>query len=84
MVTGGGETRTGGAGAGLVLDETTGAGGLTRLSSPELQLEIPNAANSDRTRTVKATRAGVHRDFAGLVLFIAITLTRYHLFPGEA
>lgn len=50
---------------------TPGAGGLERVSSLELQLDIPNAAKNDSTRTVKAMRIGVHNDFPLLVLFIA-------------
>ncbi len=48
-----------------------GAGGAEGFSSLELQLEIPKAANSESTRTVKATRAGVHKGFPVLVLFFA-------------
>ena len=56
---------------GLLVVATPGAGGFARLSSLELQLEIPNAAKSDRTRMVKAMRVGVHNGFPLLVLFIA-------------
>lgn len=47
------------------------AGGLERLSSLELQLEIPNAAKSDNTSTVKAMRVGVHNGLPLLFLFFA-------------
>lgn len=50
---------------------TPGAGGLVRVSSLELQLEIPNAANKASTRTVPAIRVGVHNDFPLLVLFMS-------------
>ena len=73
-MTGGGATfRAGGTpllGA-LLSDATPDAGGLVRLSSLELQLEIPNAAKSDNTSTVKAMRVGVHNGFPLLVLFFA-------------
>jgi len=42
---------------------TPGPVGLARLSSLELQLEIPNAASIPNTRTVKAMRVGVHNGF---------------------
>jgi hypothetical protein len=67
-----------GAGAGWAtggafgLFRTTGAGA-SRFSSLELQLEIPKAANSESTMTVKATRQGVHNAFVasvGLDFFI--------------
>jgi hypothetical protein len=48
----------------------TGAGGAECLSSVELQLEIPNAAMSESTRTVKAIRAGVHNDFPVFVFCV--------------
>lgn len=69
IVTGGGGAVRGGGAPRLVA--TTGAGGLERLSSLELQLEIPNAAKSDNTSTVKAMRVGVHNGFPLLVLFFA-------------
>jgi len=47
---------------------TTGAG-VSRFSSLELQLEIPNAANNDSTRIVKATRTGVHNGLVVSVVF---------------
>ena len=56
---------------GFVSLATLGADGLERGSSPELQLETPSAANNDSTRTVKATRAGVHNDFPVLILFLS-------------
>ena len=73
VIGGGGAGRTGGAlrMVGFVSLATLGADGLERLSSPELQLEIPSAANNDNTRTVKAMRAGVHNAFPVLVLFLA-------------
>jgi hypothetical protein len=40
-----------------------GAAGFVRRSSLELQLEIPKAATNESTRTVNATRAGVHNGF---------------------
>lgn len=40
-------------------------------SSLELQLEIPKAASSESTRTVKATRVGVHKDFSVLIFLLA-------------
>ncbi|MDQ6653088.1 MAG: hypothetical protein M3Y84_10135 [Acidobacteriota bacterium] len=45
-------------------------GGFSRFSSLELQLEIPKAASSESTAMVKATRAGLHRGCAVLVLFL--------------
>jgi hypothetical protein len=51
----------------------TGALGLERFSSLELQLEIPNAATRDSTRTVKATRVGVHKGFPVLLLLFDIS-----------
>jgi hypothetical protein len=67
VITGGagGTFRTGGAPgfARLLLTVTLGAVGFVRLSSLELQLEMPNAAMSDSTTTVEAIRAGVHKDF---------------------
>jgi hypothetical protein len=47
---------------------TTGAGA-SRFSSFELQLEIPKAANNERTRTVKAIRAGVHSGLFTVLVF---------------
>ena len=47
---------------------TTGAGA-SRFSSLELQLEMPKAAKSESTRTVKAIRAGVHNDFTASGFF---------------
>jgi hypothetical protein len=52
----------------LSLFLATGAGA-SRFSSLELQLEIPKAANNERTKIVKATRAGVHNGLASLVFF---------------
>jgi len=71
-VTGGGAAfRAGGAPLwGALLSVATPAG-LERLSSLELQLEIPSAAKSDNTSTVKAMRVGVHNGFPLLVLFFA-------------
>jgi len=65
-----------GAGAAFLAGGTpffpaTGADGLERFSSLELQLEIPKAANNESTTTVKAIRAGVHNGFTTLVLFFA-------------
>jgi hypothetical protein len=73
MVTAGGATFLAGGAprfGGLLSVDTTGPVGLERLSSPELQLEIPKAANSANTSTVKAMRAGVHNGFPLLVLLI--------------
>jgi hypothetical protein len=80
-IIGGGATRAGGAllfGAPELgapgFDATPGAdGGLERLSSLELQLEIPNAASSDSTKMVKATRVGVHNVFPVFTLFMGIS-----------
>jgi hypothetical protein len=69
VVTGGGAAVRGGAAPRLFA--TPVAGGLERRSSLELQLEIPNAAKSDNTSTVKAMRDGVHNDFPLLVFFFA-------------
>jgi hypothetical protein len=52
---------------------TTGAGD-SRFSSLELQLEIPKAANNERTTIVKATRAGVHNGLVDAVFFISCLL----------
>jgi hypothetical protein len=74
VIGGGAAGRTGGALLGALRSVATPeAGGAERLSSLELQLEIPNAASSDNTSTVPATRAGVHSDFPVLILFIADT-----------
>jgi hypothetical protein len=73
VITGGGAFLTDGAllfGA-LLSVATPGAGGVERFSSLELQLEIPKAASSERTRTVKAMREGVHKGFPGLILLFA-------------
>jgi hypothetical protein len=56
---------------GLLSLATPAAGGAGRVSSLELQLEIPKAASSESTRIVKATRAGVHNGFPALVLLFA-------------
>ena len=64
----GGAADFGGAGPEFVA--TLGAEGFVRLSSPELQLEAPKTASSDNTRTVEATRVGVHNVFSALVFFI--------------
>lgn len=42
---------------------TPAPGGVGRVSSLELQLEIPKAASSESTRMVNAIRAGVHNRF---------------------
>jgi len=69
IVTGGGAAVRGGGAGRLVA--TPVAGGLERRSSLELQLEMPNAAKSDNTSTVKAMRVGVHNDLPLSVFFFA-------------
>ncbi len=69
MVTGGGAAFL--AAGAVRFVATAGPVGLERPSSPELQLEIPNAANNPSTMTVKVMRIGVHNGFLLLVLLIA-------------
>jgi hypothetical protein len=71
-----GALATGGllSGGALVFGGTAARGGAGRCSSLELQLEIPKAASSESTSTVKATRTGVHNGFPVLVfLFVSIS-----------
>jgi hypothetical protein len=73
IVTSGGGAFLGGGAIflGALFVVTLAAGGALRGSSLELQLEIPKAASSESTRTVKAMRAGVHKGFSGLIFLFA-------------
>jgi hypothetical protein len=53
-------------------------------SSFELQLETPKAASSESTRTVKATRTGVHKGFSEVALLLACISTYCYSFSSEA
>jgi hypothetical protein len=68
--------RAGGALLGTLPFLATGSGGAVCGSSFELQLEIPNAANSDSTRTVKAIRGGVQSGFSVLSFFFTCISSR--------